>query len=216
MTAPVPAGTAGSVSEWGRSLADGAPGMALPHIERARAGTAGWEPVHHLAAAMTREPVPAHPEISNLFRGAPAVAYALHLAGHPAGHPAYRTALATLDHNIDNRAAGSPPPRNGTRWASQRGRAAAACAGLLRPARWWAAVGSILTRRPGSASGVGVYFFLPLFLPLSFWVFLSFFAMTSSYWLSGDNGALSAATTDPRAHRALTGRSLSVHDPSGT
>lgn len=82
--------------EWAQSLADGAPGIALPHIERAHAGIAGWEPVHRLAVAMTREPVHAHPEVTNLFRGAPAVAYALHTAGHPA----YRTALATLDHSI--------------------------------------------------------------------------------------------------------------------
>jgi hypothetical protein len=45
---------------------------------------------------MTREPVHAHPAVTNLFQGAPAVAYALHTAGHPA----YRTALATLDHSI--------------------------------------------------------------------------------------------------------------------
>jgi len=81
---------------WGQSLADGAPGIALLHIERARAGVAGWEPVHRLATAMTREPVHAHPDVSNLFRGAPAVAYALPAAAHPA----YRTALATLDRSI--------------------------------------------------------------------------------------------------------------------
>jgi class I lanthipeptide synthase len=81
---------------WEQSLADGAPGIALPHIERARAGIAGWEPVHRLATAMTRGPVHAHPDVTNLFRGAPAVAYALHAAGHPA----YRTALATLDRSI--------------------------------------------------------------------------------------------------------------------
>jgi hypothetical protein len=45
---------------------------------------------------MTREPVHAHPETTNLFRGAPAVAYAL----HNAGHPAYRGALDKLDHAI--------------------------------------------------------------------------------------------------------------------
>jgi len=81
---------------WGQSLADGAPGIALPHIERARAGVAGWEPVHRLATAMTSEPVHAHPNDTGLFRGAPAVAYALHTAGHPA----YRRALETLDRHI--------------------------------------------------------------------------------------------------------------------
>jgi lantibiotic biosynthesis protein len=87
----VPEDTASA--EWSQSLADGAPGLALPHLERARAGTAGWEPVHQLAVAMTRAALHAHPGRSSLFYGAPAVAYALHLSGHPA----YRTALATLD-----------------------------------------------------------------------------------------------------------------------
>ncbi len=82
---------------WGQSLADGAPGIALPHIERARAGHAGWDPVHHLAQAMTRTPIQANPAIASLFYGAPAVAYALHAAGQPA----YRTALATLDTSIN-------------------------------------------------------------------------------------------------------------------
>ena len=79
-----------------QSLADSAPGIALLHIERARTGLADWKPVHHLARAMTREPVQAHPDITTLFQGAPAVAYALHTAGHPA----YRTALDTLDRSI--------------------------------------------------------------------------------------------------------------------
>ncbi|WP_283133941.1 lanthionine synthetase C family protein [Rhizohabitans arisaemae] len=80
-----------------QSLADGAPGIALPHIERAHAEVAGWEPVHRLAQEMTAVPVHAHPEITSLFYGAPAVAYALHTAGHPA----YARALATLDHSIN-------------------------------------------------------------------------------------------------------------------
>lgn len=95
-TAGTPLADTTMPAEWGQSLADGAPGIALLHIERARAGLAGWEPVHRLAVTMTREPVHAHPEITNLFRGATAVAYALHTAGHPA----YRAALDTLDHYI--------------------------------------------------------------------------------------------------------------------
>jgi lantibiotic biosynthesis protein len=82
-----------TTNEWTQSLADGAPGIALLHIERARTGLAGWEPVHRLALAMTRDPIHAHPGVSNLFRGAPAVAYTL----HHANQPAYRKALATLD-----------------------------------------------------------------------------------------------------------------------
>jgi hypothetical protein len=82
-------GTAG----WGQRLADGGAGIALLHIERARAGTTDWNQVHRLAKAMTAEPIQAHPDAVSLFQGAPAVAYALHTAGHPA----YRPALERLD-----------------------------------------------------------------------------------------------------------------------
>lgn len=88
-TAAMPAG-------WGQTLADGAPGIALLHIARAHAGLDGWEPVHRIVQAMTREPIQAHPEITNLFQGASAVAYALHTATRPV----YRTALTKLDHSI--------------------------------------------------------------------------------------------------------------------
>ncbi|MDG4787152.1 lanthionine synthetase C family protein [Micromonospora sp. WMMD1102] len=81
---------------WRQSLADGAPGAALPLIERARAGGVGWEPAHQLVRAMVSEPVQAHPDVAGLFYGAPAVAYVLHAAGHPG----YRTALATLDRAV--------------------------------------------------------------------------------------------------------------------
>ncbi len=92
---PSPAAAA-VAAQWAQSLADGAPGIALWHIERARAQVAGWQPVHRLAVAMTRQPVRAHPEVATLFWGAPAVAYALHAAGQRA----YRTALDMLDHTI--------------------------------------------------------------------------------------------------------------------
>ncbi|WP_239396632.1 lanthionine synthetase C family protein [Frankia sp. CiP3] len=92
----VPAlGDAGS-ARWAQSLGDGAPGIALAHIARARAGLDGWEPVHRLAMAMTRSPLNAHPDTASLYQGAPAVAYTLHTAGHPA----YDAALATLDDAI--------------------------------------------------------------------------------------------------------------------
>lgn len=93
-TMPYPNRTVGPY--WRQSLAEGAPGIALLHIERARAGIAGWGHVHRLAVAMTRKPVHADPRTSSLFEGAPAVAYALHTAGHPA----YHRALATLDRSI--------------------------------------------------------------------------------------------------------------------
>lgn len=82
--------------EWRQSLADGAPGMALLHIERASAGLAGWGPVHHFAEEMTRAPVQASSATASLFYGAPAVAYALHVAGQAS----YAKALTTLDVSI--------------------------------------------------------------------------------------------------------------------
>ncbi|MDT3443609.1 MULTISPECIES: lanthionine synthetase C family protein [unclassified Pseudofrankia] len=91
---PIPADA--KLAWWAQSLGDGAPGIALKHIARARAGDAGWKPVHHLASAMTHAPVNAHPDTASLFQGAPAVAYALHTADHPA----YRAALTTLDKAI--------------------------------------------------------------------------------------------------------------------
>ncbi|CUU58762.1 Lanthionine synthetase C-like protein [Parafrankia irregularis] len=93
---PVPASGDAESAHWAQSLGDGAPGIALAHIVRARAGLDGWEPVHRLAAAMTRSPLNAHPDTASLYQGAPAVAYALHTADHPA----YDTALATLDDAI--------------------------------------------------------------------------------------------------------------------
>lgn len=83
-------------ARWAQSLGDGAPGIALAPIARARAGLDGWEPVHRLATAMTRRPINAHPDTASLYQGAPAVAYTLHTAGHPA----YDSALATLDDAI--------------------------------------------------------------------------------------------------------------------
>ncbi|MGH4006742.1 MAG: lanthionine synthetase LanC family protein, partial [Pseudonocardiaceae bacterium] len=51
---------------------------------------------HAWASATTRTPVTAHPDACGLFRGAPAVAFALHAAGQPS----YATALNTLDSHI--------------------------------------------------------------------------------------------------------------------
>jgi hypothetical protein len=82
--------------EWTQSLADGAPGIALAHIARAHTGLADWAPVHRLARHMTSQPIHAHPRISSLYHGAPAVAYALRTAGHPA----YQRALNALDDSI--------------------------------------------------------------------------------------------------------------------
>lgn len=80
---------------WGQSLGRGAPGILLRQIALARAGAAPWVTVQRWAVAMTRQPVTASPD-AGLYRGAPAVAYALHCADQPA----YATTLDTLDTHI--------------------------------------------------------------------------------------------------------------------
>ncbi len=75
---------------WGQSLSAGSPGIALLHVERARSGMAGWDAVHAWITAVTRSPVYADPECS-LFQGAPALAFALHVADQPGYAPALRT-----------------------------------------------------------------------------------------------------------------------------
>ncbi|MFD5652996.1 lanthionine synthetase C family protein [Streptomyces sp. NPDC127039] len=52
-----------------------------------------WTAAHAAAKAIGSRPVAAHPARANLYRGAPAVAYVLHIAGHPA----YARSLAGLD-----------------------------------------------------------------------------------------------------------------------
>lgn len=81
---------------WGQSLFTGGAGITLLHIERARAGIGDWNTAHAWAAAITRSPVAAHPDVCGLDRGAPAVAFVLQLASDPG----YAAALADLDTHI--------------------------------------------------------------------------------------------------------------------
>ena len=60
-----------------QSLATGAAGIALLHIERALAGTDTWITAHRWLRTAVRGGVPAAVH-SGLYRGAPAVAFALH------------------------------------------------------------------------------------------------------------------------------------------
>ncbi len=71
---------------WHQSLSQGAPGIMLLHIARARAATAPWTTVHSWAAASLRNPVSAHPG-TGLFYGVTAVAFALSCAGQPGYDP---------------------------------------------------------------------------------------------------------------------------------
>lgn len=79
---------------WPQSLAGGAAGIALLHIERARAGHGDWNTVHTwLSAAAAGELTAA--ANAGLFTGVPALAFVLHTA---AGQPGrYRRALTALD-----------------------------------------------------------------------------------------------------------------------
>jgi len=79
---------------WPQSLAGGAAGIAVLHIERARSGRADWAAAHAwLSAAVCGEVTAA--SNASLFFGAPALAFVLHLAA--ASSNRYRRALATLD-----------------------------------------------------------------------------------------------------------------------
>lgn len=76
-----------------QSLAGGAAGIALLHIERAVAGHGDEATAHAWLRTLAREPVSTGPD-ANLFHGAPTLAFVLH-AARPLG--GYRRALADLD-----------------------------------------------------------------------------------------------------------------------
>ncbi|MBI3685785.1 MAG: lanthionine synthetase C family protein [Actinobacteria bacterium] len=83
---------------WRQSLAHGAPGIALLHVERAAAGLGPWERAHDWLAYTARAALTTGPD-SHLFYGAPALAHVLACAAaHRPG--AYTRALARLDHAI--------------------------------------------------------------------------------------------------------------------
>ncbi|WJK33098.1 lanthionine synthetase C family protein [Solwaraspora sp. WMMA2065] len=86
-----------------QNLADGAVGTALLHIERAATGTGAWATAHHWLTTIVDGGVLATPD-SSLYRGAPAIAYALHLTATATGgrytgaRHALDRAVATLTH----------------------------------------------------------------------------------------------------------------------
>jgi len=82
---------------WPQSLARGAAGVALLHIERARAGLASWQPAHDWLTCATDGEVSAGAN-SGLYYGAPALAFALHTAADRPGR--YARALDNLDRHI--------------------------------------------------------------------------------------------------------------------
>jgi hypothetical protein len=83
---------------WRQSLAHGAPGIALLHIERAAAGLGPWQRAHDWLAHTARAPLTTGAD-SHLFYGAPALAHALACA--TVKRPdSYSRALHRLDRAI--------------------------------------------------------------------------------------------------------------------
>ncbi|MFG2917593.1 lanthionine synthetase C family protein [Kitasatospora sp. NPDC048298] len=86
--------------QWRQSLAHGAPGIALLHIERAATGRGPWEPVRAWLSVAAATPVTSGAE-SYLYYGAPALAHALACAAQ-ARPGSYQHALAHLDQVVAN------------------------------------------------------------------------------------------------------------------
>jgi hypothetical protein len=98
----VPAHLAGQ-PWWRQSLARGALGIALLHVERAATGEGPWERARDWLDAATREPVTAAAG-SHLFHGAPALAYVLSRAA-AAGRTGGQRTLSMLTETISGEAA---------------------------------------------------------------------------------------------------------------
>ncbi|MGW0802828.1 lanthionine synthetase C family protein [Nonomuraea sp. NPDC002799] len=78
-----------------QSLSGGAAGIALLHIERASAGSAGWQEAHDWLSAATHDDFTTGAGAC-LYHGAPALAFAL----DPAPHAGYRPAQTLLDEAV--------------------------------------------------------------------------------------------------------------------
>ncbi|WJV48891.1 lanthionine synthetase C family protein [Streptomyces flavofungini] len=83
------------MSDLVHDLGKGLAGTALHEGVLAR-DSGKWDAAHQIAKKMAGQPATVNEADASLYRGAPAVAYALHAAGHPA----YQTALDTLDERI--------------------------------------------------------------------------------------------------------------------
>ncbi|GAA3838474.1 lanthionine synthetase C family protein [Saccharothrix violaceirubra] len=81
----------------GQSLARGAVGTALLHVERARTGSGRWETAQAHIRRVVAGPVDAA-EHAGLYYGAPAVAFLLHTVSDR--HPRHYTASRTLDEHV--------------------------------------------------------------------------------------------------------------------
>jgi class I lanthipeptide synthase len=83
-----------------QSLAEGATGVALLHIERARAGLGAWTTAHTWITTAAHTDISAATNAS-LYYGAPALAYLLHTAS-PGGGTRYHAARTALDKAVNS------------------------------------------------------------------------------------------------------------------
>ena len=90
----LPSEYGGDGRRWPQSLAGGAAGIALLHIERARSGHGDWATARTWLAEAASGNVTAASN-ARLFFGAPALAFVFHLAAESTGR--YRCALSALD-----------------------------------------------------------------------------------------------------------------------
>jgi lantibiotic biosynthesis protein len=92
-----PAATPPGGRAWPQSLAGGAAGIALLHIERARSGHGDWNTAHTWLSVAASGEVTAAAN-AGLFVGAPALAFVTHAAAGSSGR--YPRALTTLDQAV--------------------------------------------------------------------------------------------------------------------
>ena len=90
----LPANRRGNGRQWPQSLAGGAVGIALLHVERARSGHGDWAIARAWLAEAASGNVTAASN-GGLFFGAPALAFVFHIAAESTGR--YRRALSVLD-----------------------------------------------------------------------------------------------------------------------
>lgn len=81
-----------------QSLAKGAAGIALLHIERALTGAGSWDTAHRWVRSATREEISAA-DTAGLYFGVPAISFVLHAAGAD-GIVRYGAVLAGIDARV--------------------------------------------------------------------------------------------------------------------
>lgn len=81
-----------------QSLANGAAGIALLHVERAHAGTGSWATAHNWVTSATRDEISAD-DNTCLYFGVPAISFVLHAAGAD-GTPRYGAVLTGIDAHV--------------------------------------------------------------------------------------------------------------------